>query len=90
MTFSDQDKSDVWKKGEEIPGKDPDNIRKDACGSEINREDYGNRDSDQGWEIDHIKPDGGDDISNLRPMQWKNNVDKSDGNSNCGCSSKED
>jgi len=34
-----------------------------------------------GWEVDHIRPvshDGGDDLANLQPLQWKNNRCKGD------------
>ena len=54
---------------------------------------YGDR-SDKyncGWEIDHIKPDskGGEDIiSNARPLQWYNNVDRSNGRLNCPVTAK--
>ncbi|MFN7825163.1 MAG: HNH endonuclease signature motif containing protein [Pseudobdellovibrionaceae bacterium] len=50
--------------------------------------DYGNTESDFGWEIDHINPvsnRGGDDISNLQPLQWKNNRQKSDSTSFWTC-----
>lgn len=40
---------------------------------------YGNRDSRFGWEVDHINLNGGDNLDNLRPLHWKNNVAKSDG-----------
>jgi len=46
-----------------------------------------------GWEIDHIKPDskGGEDIiSNARPLQWYNNVTRSNGRLTCPISAKED
>ena len=41
------------------------------------RNDYGNRASEHGWEIDHIQPVAGVDnnaIGNLRPLNWHNNV----------------
>jgi 5-methylcytosine-specific restriction endonuclease McrA len=42
--------------------------------------DYGIT-STYGWEIDHIKPvakRGGDEITNLQPLQWENNRRKGD------------
>ena len=57
-------------------------FRKDQCEAWIRFDDYGNRNSKYGWEIDHIKPvsEGGKDIlSNLRPLHWKNNASRQDG-----------
>lgn len=62
-------------------------FRKDCCGAWIKRDQYNNRDSDFGWEVDHIYPEsllkerGASDeeikdIRNLRPMNWRNNVSK--------------
>lgn len=65
----------VWRRGTFVPGY---TWRKDKCGAPIKREDYGNRESKYGWEIDHINPDGSDNLENLQPLQWKNNVAKSD------------
>jgi hypothetical protein len=90
MTFDDKEIDNVWNKGREIHGKDPDVVRQDACGTTMNRDDYGNRDSDQGWEIDHKDPNGGDNLSNLQPLQWENNLNKGDGNLKCNCSNEED
>ena len=82
MSFSDEIIQAVWKKGS-TTGNDPNVWRKDQCGAWINRTDYGNRDSDYGWEIDHISPDGGDILSNLRPLHWKNNVVTGEGRLQC-------
>ena len=69
----------VWNKARIVEGYNADIIRKDACGAWIVRNQYGIRDSIFGWEIDHVYPlsrGGNDDILNLRPMQWENNVAK--------------
>jgi hypothetical protein len=73
----------VWNKGRIIQKYDPVQWRQDTCGAWIGRNQYGNRNSDYGWEIDHIVPNGGDAISNLQPLQWENNVAKSDGRHKC-------
>lgn len=83
MSFSKEMIQAVWEKGR-IVGKDYANEwRKDQCGAWINRSEYGSRTSIYGWEIDHISPEGGDILSNLRPLQWKNNVAKSEGRLKC-------
>lgn len=71
----------VWEKGIRVDGFDPSQVRKDSCGAFIVRTQYKNRNSDYGWEIDHVYPisKGGDDNPyNLRPIQWENNVKKGD------------
>jgi hypothetical protein len=73
---------DVWKKG-----RIEDNTglvwRKDDCTAWIKYDEYGNRDSKYGWEVDNIDPNGEDDIENKRPLHWKNNAAKSDGKTEC-------
>lgn len=71
----------VWGKGQPVPGLDPSIIRKDSCGAWIKRADYGNTDSQYGWEIDHNYPvskGGSDTLGNLQPLQWQNNRHKGD------------
>lgn len=81
---SDEETVDaVWTKGRSVDNNEPDVWRKDECGAWIQRDKYGDRNSEYGWEIDHTSPDGGDSVSNLRPLQWKNNLDKSDGRLKC-------
>jgi hypothetical protein len=83
MSWSDAIIQQVWEKGEKVSSNDPDKWRKDACGAWIGRISYGNRNSSWGWEVDHIDPDGGDELSNLRPLQWENNLSKSEGRLKC-------
>jgi hypothetical protein len=87
MSWSEETIQSVWEKGEIIPGNDENRWRKDQCGAWIGRIEYGNRNSQYGWEIDHINPNGSDNLSNLRPLQWKNNTDKSDGRLKCNVTS---
>lgn len=71
----------VWLKATNVPGYDPNSVRKDRCGALIQKSLYGSTDSKYGWEIDHQVPvarGGGDDLTNLQPLQWQNNRHKSD------------
>jgi len=69
----------VWEKGKTTSENDARIWRKDVYGTWMKRTEYGNRDSKYGWEKDHINPNGSEDLSNLQPLQWENNVAKSDG-----------
>ncbi len=80
--FSEQIKLAVWNKAQIVSGIDSSKTRKDACGAWIDWNLYGNTtENGNGWEIDHIKPvakAGGDELSNLQPLQWQNNRRKGD------------
>jgi 5-methylcytosine-specific restriction endonuclease McrA len=71
----------VWNKAQPIPGKNPSQYRKDRCGATIERNAHGDVNHPYGWEIDHINPvsnGGGDSLSNLQPLHWRNNRAKGD------------
>lgn len=87
--WTEADIQAVWGKATQVNGYNKEIARKDECGAWIERKQYGNRNSIFGWEIDHISPGENDALSNLRPLQWKNNVDKSDGRLKCNVVSSE-
>jgi hypothetical protein len=76
----------VWEKGIAVDNNDAQYWRQDECGAWISRSNYGHQQSPFGWEINYILPQtvkGGQDLQNLRPVQWKNNIYKKDGNMVC-------
>ncbi len=78
-SWSETKKNEVWNKGTIIPGLNSDQFRNDKWGKKMQYSEHGNRNSINGWEIDHINPvsnSGGDEISNLQPLHWANNADK--------------
>ena len=76
----------VWQKGTIVGGYEQTKYRKDQCGAWITRSEFGNRNSIYGWEVDHITPlsqNGSDQLSNLRPLHWQNNVRREELNGQC-------
>lgn len=80
--MTDEEKIEYcWNHANIVKGYDKDTIRKDVCGAWILKEHYGLKDSEFGWEIDHVFPIimGGDDFEqNIRAMHCKNNESKGD------------
>lgn len=86
MAFTEDTIQKVWEKATVVSNNDPKVWRKDQCGAWIARSKYGDRNSQYGWEIDHITPEsegGGHELSNLRPLQWENNASKQAGRLTC-------
>ena len=78
-SWTDETKKLVWAKGEKNPEYNESVWRWDKCGLVMKWSEHGNRNSENGWEIDHINPvanGDGDELSNLQPLNWNNNSDK--------------
>lgn len=89
MPWTEEQKRAAWQKAVDVDGKNPNVWKKDCCGAWIRWEDYGDLDSEYGWEIDHIFPENRletfgvpkkerDAIENLRAMHYANNRSKGD------------
>ena len=79
--FSEDIIEQVWQRAKIVANNNPDVFRQDYAGAWIRRDQYGQRDTIYGWEIDHCKPiskDGDDSIGNLYPLHWRNNQKKGD------------
>ena len=88
MELTEELKRAIWEKGVVDDKYPSERVRKDACGAFMLYEDFGDRNSIFGWEIDHIYPASKlkqrngitaeqiDDIRNLRPLNWRNNASK--------------
>jgi len=86
IPFDEKIISDVWAKGQVVGSNNPDEYRKDECGAWMYFSHYSNRNSQYGWEIDHIKfvdHVASRDLINLRPLQWQNNACKGSGELAC-------
>jgi hypothetical protein len=86
IPFDEKIISDVWAKGEVVGSNNPDEYRKDECGAWMYFSHYSNRNSQYGWEIDHIEfvdHVASGDLNNLRPLQWQNNACKGSGELAC-------
>ena len=79
--MADSDKKDtVWDKAKKMRGKDPAKYRRDPYGNIMDYNEYG-KDSNRGWEIDHIKPaarGGSDATRNLQALKTSVNREKGD------------
>lgn len=86
MGFTDDVIRQVWGKAQIVAGNRSNEWRKDQCGAWIGFQFYGDRNSQYGWEIDHMTPvdsGGTDGLSNLRSLQWENNASKQQGRLTC-------
>ena len=82
MSWTHKQKSAAWNKAKIVGGNDENVWRKDDCGAWIRWDQHGSRNSQYGWEVDHITSidHGGTDAdSNLRALQWQNNASRGGG-----------
>ena len=77
MTYDETTKRTIWDKARVIPDYDAGEWRRDRDGKAIKWVEFGNRQSDYGWEIHHVRAatlGGTDTLSNLTPLHWETNA----------------
>lgn len=87
-SFTPQTVQAVWERGTIDPNYNANDYRRDRCRMLIRRDKHGDMTSTQGWHVDHDQPvekGGGDELANLQPLQWENNLHKSDNWPNWSC-----
>ena len=70
----------AWDNAKKIRGKDPSKYRQDPYGNPMYKSSYG-KDSEMGWNVDHIKPKskgGSDATRNLQALNTSINKSKGD------------
>lgn len=75
--YTQYERLTVWNKALPILTKDPSEYRRDRDGREIRFSQWGNRQSEFGWEIHHVRPSafgGSDRLYNLIPLHWRTNA----------------
>lgn len=80
--FSEKTIEAVWAKAKPDPWFTY--FKRDTFGVTIQKDGYATQ-SKFGWEIDHILPvskGGTDDLENLQPLHWENNLKKGDNYTN--------
>ena len=85
MGYTAEKLQKIWEKGSPIPGYSAGVWRHDICGAVMKWAEYGQQ-TRNGWNVDHICPaseGGGEDVSNLRPLQWENNAKRQAGTLQC-------
>lgn len=88
--FSEAKINQVWEKGLVVIGYSQDTFRKDTCGAWIQKDKYASE-ANLGWQVNYVYPaskGGNDDLENLRPMHWKNNLSKADNYPSYQCAIK--
>ncbi|MFT4313423.1 MAG: HNH endonuclease [Candidatus Woesearchaeota archaeon] len=88
MILNEEVIQQVWEKARITQNNDPKFWRKDSCNAWIKRVEYGNRESQYGWEIDYIDVDKPPSIENFQPLHWKNHVEKKHSQIVCHIASK--
>ncbi len=65
----------IWEKAKIVAGYNPKYFRRDACNAMIVLNEYGNKETKYGWEIDYIIPEvmgGTDELDNMQALHWAN------------------